>query len=99
MSEKLLDILKSSSACITQDVLLGYAERKLSPAETRRVEEHLTECELCSDALDGIMKSGDVTRYRSNVYSLKKILRRRVYDAEQKISFPFTRALAVAATV
>jgi len=40
--------------CISEERLLGYIEGKLSPQEANRVEQHLLECELCSDALEGL---------------------------------------------
>ena len=56
MNEKLLDILKPQGQCISEEMLISYARGTLAAEEARRVEEHLTECEFCSDALDGIMK-------------------------------------------
>ena len=78
---------------------MRYAKGGLSSEEARRVEEHLTECELCSDALDGIMKSGDVGHYRAKVSHAKKSLQHKLRGVEERSMFPFTRALAIAATV
>jgi len=99
MNEKLLDILKPQGECISEEMLIRYSKGDLSSAEARRVEEHLTECEFCSDALDGIMKSGNVQHYHARVSSAKHLLRKRLRVDEEKTTFPFTRALAIAATV
>lgn len=40
--------------CLSEKQLLSYINNELSPAEKRQVELHLTDCELCSDALEGI---------------------------------------------
>jgi len=40
--------------CIPEDKLLEYIAGALSPQEANRVEQHLLECELCSDALEGL---------------------------------------------
>ena len=40
--------------CIPEDKLLEYIAGRLSPQEANRVEQHLLECELCSDALEGL---------------------------------------------
>jgi|GEM_PF-3317441 len=46
--------------CLTAAELLAYAQGKLSGAEAHRAEKHLVDCEFCSEALEGIMKSGDL---------------------------------------
>lgn len=99
MNEKLLDILKPQGDCIPEEMLLRYAKGVLSAHESRKVEEHLTECEFCSDALDGLMKSGDIQHYHARVTSAKHSLRKKMGLHEERKMFPFTRALAVAATV
>jgi hypothetical protein len=99
MNEKLLDILKPQGDCIPEEMLIRYAKGTLAASDSRRVEEHLTECELCSDALDGIMKSGDVQHYHARVHSTKLSLRKKIGLGEERKMFPFTRTMAVAATV
>lgn len=99
MNERLLDILKPQGHCISEEMLISYAKGTLAADEARRVEEHLTECEFCSDALDGIMKSGDLQHYYAKVSSTKRSLHRKLRSVEEKSTFPFTRALAIAATV
>src|SRR5262245_39979693 len=99
MNERLFDILKPRSECIPEQLLIRYAEGKLSPEETRKVEEHLSECELCSDALDGILESGTTQQFRSSVDSVKRIIHKKVAPAERSATFPMTRMLAVAATL
>ena len=42
------------NGCISEDMLLEYAAGKLSPDQVHHVEKHLLECELCSDALEGL---------------------------------------------
>ncbi len=99
MSEKLLDILKPQGHCLPEGVLVSYAAGKLALAEARRVEEHLSECEFCSDALDGIMQSGNARQFHEQLTSVKKIIHKKVKHAEAPGTFPVTRTLAVAATL
>src|ERR1041384_6032338 len=99
MSEKLLDILKPKGDCIPEEILLRYAERKLSAAEARRVEEHISECEFCSDALDGIMQNGNVQHFHSDISSIKKIVHKKVRRGEASETFPIMRTLGIAATL
>lgn len=41
--------------CPTDDVLLHYVQGKLSSEEKRAVELHIADCEMCSDAVEGLM--------------------------------------------
>jgi TolA-binding protein len=43
-----------NTGCISEQQLLSYINNNLSPSEKRQVELHLTDCELCSDALEGL---------------------------------------------
>ena len=43
-----------SSTCLTQDELVRYHSTKMSESEKHVVEKHLTDCELCTEALEGI---------------------------------------------
>lgn len=40
--------------CPTQQQLLDYVEGRLSGDALHEVEEHLTDCELCNEALEGL---------------------------------------------
>ena len=53
MNNKLNNIFLETN-CITPDILLAYAEDKLNAEDRHIVEKHLTDCELCSDALEGL---------------------------------------------
>ena len=39
---------------LSQDQLMRYRQEKMDDAEMHRVERHLLECELCSDAVEGM---------------------------------------------
>ncbi|MEP7263826.1 MAG: hypothetical protein ABI772_04985 [Bacteroidota bacterium] len=51
------------SGCLTEEQLLLYIKNELSASEQREAELHLTDCELCSDALEGLklIKNNDHT--------------------------------------
>ncbi|MEO5673399.1 MAG: tetratricopeptide repeat protein [Chitinophagales bacterium] len=99
MSEKLLDIFRPQADCIPEDMLTRYAGGALSSAEKRIVEEHLSECVFCSDAMDGIMQEVSVQKFHSQLSALKKKVHNKTKSAEHASTFPYTRLLAVAATL
>lgn len=41
------------TACLTEQELLAYVKREMTPEELRSAEIHITDCELCSDAIEG----------------------------------------------
>ncbi|MCX8470764.1 MAG: hypothetical protein ORN55_03200, partial [Chitinophagaceae bacterium] len=50
----------SPNTCCTQRQLLGFLDGSLNAADVRDVELHFTDCQICSDALDGLcMLSAD----------------------------------------
>lgn len=44
----------SSSLCIPYETLVAYHEEKLGAKEQHAIEQHLIDCNLCSEALEGI---------------------------------------------
>lgn len=46
--------LFQSSTCLSKEQLVLYHEHKISAADTHALERHLVDCELCSEALEGI---------------------------------------------
>lgn len=53
MSERFNDLFVATQ-CPSQQQLLDYVQGRLSVEEQREVEKHITDCELCSDALEGL---------------------------------------------
>jgi len=45
----------SPTDCISEELMLSYIDDKLLPEQKHEVEKHLADCELCSDALEGLM--------------------------------------------
>ncbi len=41
------------SPCLTEEQLMAYLDGKLTPAQQHEAELHITDCAMCSDAVDG----------------------------------------------
>lgn len=54
MKADLNDIFVTTKQCPEQQHLLDYVQGRLSDAEQHDVEKHVADCELCSDALEGL---------------------------------------------
>ncbi len=53
MSSRKIEIFKTSD-CVDKERLTKYVQGKMTNAEKHIVEKHLTDCELCSDAAEGL---------------------------------------------
>ena len=51
----------NDTGCIRKDQLLRYRDNQMSNAEKHDVEEHLVDCELCSEALEGLTMISNTT--------------------------------------
>lgn len=45
--------MKPTGNCLTEEVILGYLNRELDPEALAVVEEHMAQCELCEEAVEG----------------------------------------------
>ncbi len=53
MSEELKNMMQEHT-CLTRNEMQDYLADRLAGSRLRRVELHLADCELCSDAIDGL---------------------------------------------
>lgn len=61
--------------CLTAEQLLGYAAGTLTADDLHRVEKHLVDCEICSDALEGVLEA-DIERFRAGLADINREIRR-----------------------
>jgi hypothetical protein len=55
---KLFDHINNGSAkseCLKEEQLIAYVNGRLSTSAVKIIEEHINTCELCNDALDGLL--------------------------------------------
>lgn len=57
MNSPINNELFTETPCRTLDELLRYRDGSLTTEEKHRVEEHLLDCPLCSDALEGLQRA------------------------------------------
>lgn len=89
--------------CLSQEMLTKYASDKLSPAEKHEVEKHLLDCEMCSDAVEGLKMIGDNNKISKIISELDRKILDRVgsHQKEVKVIFlqQYRSQLAIAASV
>ncbi len=91
--------ISKNSECCSVELLTDYLNGKLDAKKNRIVEEHLIDCEYCSDLVDGLLlldKPSDITAHTKNINSkLDGIIRKKtVYKQVSK-----TKYRAVAAVI
>ncbi|NLR58535.1 hypothetical protein HGH93_10515 [Chitinophaga polysaccharea] len=80
-NDKVLKIF-STIRCLSRDQLPRYLEGRLTDVEKHLVEQHLTDCDLCFDALQALEKEESTERYQD----LTNKLQRYVHSSIQPVS-------------
>ncbi len=94
-----LEYILEQGACIPEDMLMDYAAHKLTAAQTHAVEKHLLECEMCSDALEGLMmiKASDS---KSIISEINNKIDSRVFSENSEVKvIPFRFNFKTAAVI
>lgn len=77
--------------------MMNYQDGALSAGEMRAVEEHLLDCELCSDALEGFQLVNSMTTLTSDIKDLRKQI--EIKSKQQKNNRRRFIGLAAAVTI
>lgn len=80
MSEKLNNIYHPS-ACLSQQQLFDYIDNKLDKHQRLVFEHHLLDCELCSDAMEGL----SMLKNREIAFTASEKLKAEFISADKKI--------------
>jgi predicted anti-sigma-YlaC factor YlaD len=83
MSEELIHIFDEGK-CLTQQQLLDYLNDNMSAAEKHYVEEHLSGCEFCSEALEGLTNIENKERIPLIVQQIRNQMRRELKSHQYK---------------
>lgn len=100
MSKKLEHIIYNSSECIPEQTMFDYIDKQLSPKQEHEVEKHLLDCELCSDALEGL----SITANRTKIAEIRNAVDNHLSNIIQKqetkvVSINIKTVFAIAASV
>jgi hypothetical protein len=97
MNNKLNNIF-SETDCLSPEILLAYAENRLNASDRYLVEKHLTDCELCSEALEGLSQVKDRSNLSKIFAGINKEIDKRTQKKDAKVfRFDFRMRLAAAA--
>jgi hypothetical protein len=86
--------------CPSIDKLVLYHQDKLSKEDSFTIENHLAECEICNDLLEGIAGLKDVESLKNIENELKQRLNESLFKKKSKQRIlPVYRRLAIAASI
>lgn len=80
MSEKLKHIIYTQGDCISEKTMFDYIDHKLSALEQHKVEKHLIDCDLCTDALDGLR----LVKNRNKISEINTTINKQLALPEKK---------------
>jgi hypothetical protein len=100
MNKETKHTIYSTSECLSEKMLFDYIDNKLSQKNRHLIEKHLLDCELCSDALEGL----ELVKDRARIGVIKDTINKRLISTEIKqeskvISFNYKIAFSIAATI
>ena len=78
MNEHFNDIFVTTG-CPSQQQLLDYVQGKLTAGEQHEVEMHLADCELCSDALEGLAAIKDKEKIPGWIIEMRWSLLKKIH--------------------
>jgi tetratricopeptide (TPR) repeat protein len=70
--------------CITEMQLLDYIDKKLSTEENYAIETHLIDCDMCSDAVDGLMLQS-TEKSKQHLLEINKEIQKKIAHIEEAI--------------
>jgi hypothetical protein len=95
-----LNNIFSESDCIPEQVLFDYQDNKLSSKNKYIVEKHIANCEICSDALEGLALINNRNKIKKSIKFINTSIDKHTFQKKQKtISISMPIKLAIAATI
>lgn len=87
--------------CLSEEMLTKYVSGKLSSAQKHEVEKHLVDCEMCSDAAEGLAMIADKGRVQVITSELNRKIREKTDKRKMKIVFlgQYRMQMSVAASL
>lgn len=85
----------TSTNCISEQTMFDYIDNKLSAKERHMTEKHLLDCQLCSDALEGL----ELIRNRDRIRVINQKVNEYIAPANEKriIGINYRTVAAIAA--
>jgi tetratricopeptide (TPR) repeat protein len=84
--------------CLSEEHMLDYIDNKLTPQQRNRVEKHVLDCEICSDALEGYALISDRSKLDDAAFAVNTLVLENKEEKEEKRGWWGTR-MKIAASI
>ena len=99
MSEELKHKIYTATECLSEQTMFDYIDHKLSAKERHVVEKHMLDCELCSDAMEGL----ELVKDRNRISVINKAVDEFIAPIAEKetkiISINYKTVFSIAAGI
>lgn len=85
--------------CLTEQQLLALAQHRLPKHEAAALKKHLADCELCTDALEGVRFMDDPDQLPTIIAQINGEVRAKGMAKPKVIRFPTAGIIGIAASV
>ncbi len=89
--------ISDCSECFSEEVLIKFINDELSTEETSAVENHILECSICSDAVDGLFMLESTDTFLADKLGINKEIDKLVNTSSKKRTLNITLLRSVAA--
>lgn len=93
--------ISDHSECFPEEILLKYINDELSIEESNTIEKHLSDCEICSDFIDGVLMLESTESFLTSKEGLNKAITLTINQTQKKRKLnPYLfRAIAAVALI
>jgi tetratricopeptide (TPR) repeat protein len=85
---------RSAESCLSPEDIIRYIDKKCTPVECTLIENHLLECDLCFEAVEGISESAQGELLRSDLKSINSKLNKKSRKPIYKVYYPAAAVIA-----
>lgn len=93
------NIIFSKTECPSSDIILKYIKRELTSEEQHGVETHLTDCQICSDELEGFLLLKNKDKLNKTVAALNLKIENRIKKSVTPHRMRIKKFYAIAASI
>ncbi|MBL7882852.1 MAG: energy transducer TonB [Bacteroidia bacterium] len=95
MSTELKHKIYQTNECISENTFFDYIDKKLSSKEEHLIEKHMLDCDLCSDAYEGLL----LVKNKNRITTINSAIEKKLNPETKTIFFNFKVITSIAASI
>ncbi len=97
-SERHIELFEISG-CLKQKAIERWVQGTLSREDMKEVEKHISSCDFCRDALEGIKSYSSIDNFKNDIEIIHQNLEKTLFRGKRKVRSIFLPVISVAASV